>query len=235
MAGKFHYTTPTETCWQVGEVFFSTPAQTDFRDLPNLTLSTLSLMEFLMIAPSDDSSCEGVPELEEMPPDFIVLARYGRVPQVARFAGFGEPCSRSAEIVVTTDRGQELATVLQVFPVKSHGDTEVGLTGEILRAASETDIATALAFEQKTEAGFSAWLTRAAGWKLQLELIDLEMTLDERLILYVLNDRGAETTRLALLAAAAGFGVIHVQPVSAEGIVQASGGGGCGTCGTHAH
>ena len=103
MAGKFHYTTPTETCWQVGEVFFSTPAQTDFRDLPNLTLSTLSLMEFLMIAPSDDSSCEGVPELEEMPPDFIVLARYGRVPQVARFAGFGEPCSRSAEATMATN------------------------------------------------------------------------------------------------------------------------------------
>jgi hypothetical protein len=26
-----------------------------------------------------------------------------------------------------------------------------------------------------------------------------------------------------------------VQPVSAEGVVQASGGGGCGSCSNHAH
>jgi hypothetical protein len=31
---------------------------------------------------------------------------------------------------------------------------------------------------------------------MQLELIDIERTLDDRLILYVLNDRSAETTRL---------------------------------------
>jgi hypothetical protein len=42
---------------------------------------------------------------------------------------------------------------------------------------------------------------------------------------------------LALLGAAAGYGVVHVQPVSAEGIVQekSGGGGGCGGggCSTH--
>ena len=68
---------------------------------------------------------------------------------------------------------------------------------------------------------------------MQLELIDIERTLDDRLVLYVLNDRSAETTRLALLAAAGGFGVIHVQPVSAEGVVQTGGGGGCGSCSNH--
>lgn len=190
-----------------------------------------------MIAPSDQSSCEGVPELDEKPPDFIVLARYGRVPQVARFAGFGQPLAREDRVVVTTERGQELATVLQILAasLKSSDGTPVHLTGEVVRAADNDDLAKALALEQQAEAGFPNWLTRAAGWKLQLELIDVEMTLDERLILYVLNDRGAETTRLALLAAAAGFGIIHVQPVSAEGVVQASGGGGCGTCGTHEH
>lgn len=188
-----------------------------------------------MIAPSDHPACEGVAEMDEKSPDFIVLARYGRVPQVARFGGFGNPPERGAGVVVTTERGQELATVLQRLAVRKTDGSEAGLTGDVVRLASEEDIATAAILEQRADAGFSDWLARASGWKLQLELIDVEMTLDEKLILYVLNDRGAETTRLALLAAAAGFGVVHVQPVSAEGVVQPSGGGGCGTCSNHEH
>ncbi|MCA9058814.1 MAG: hypothetical protein KDA85_09950, partial [Planctomycetaceae bacterium] len=70
-------------------------------------------------------------------------------------------------------------------------------------------------------------------WNLQLQLIDLEWTLDRsRIVLYVLNDRGAETTRLALLAAAAGLGIIHVQSVSADGVIQQSSGCGSGGCGS---
>ena len=190
-----------------------------------------------MIAPNDDASCEGVPELEERTPDFLVVARYGRVPQVARFAGFGSPMPRETAIVVTTERGQELATVLQVLPanLKSVDGTAINLTGDVVRIAADEDLALIAKSEKTCEESFPNWLSKAAGWKLQLELIDIERTLDDRLILYVLNDRGAETTRLALLAAAAGFGVIHVQPVSAEGVVQASGGGGCGSCSSHQH
>ena len=85
---------------------------------------------------------------------------------------------------------------------------------------------------------FSGWIRRLRTWQLQLELIDLEWTLDRRLILYVLNARGAETTRLALLAAAHGDGTVHVQPVNADGVVSASSGGsgcgsGCGSGGCH--
>jgi hypothetical protein len=190
-----------------------------------------------MIAPTDQSACDGVPELDVKPPDFLVLARYGRVPQVARFAGFGSPITRETAVVVTTERGQELANVLQILPVafQAADGSAVNLTGEVLRVATAADLSASAASEEQTETSYSQWQARAAAWKLQLELIDIEQTLDHRLILYVLNDRGAETTRLALLAAAAGFGVVHVQPVSAEGVVQASGGGGCGSCGTHAH
>jgi len=186
-----------------------------------------------MIAPTEDS-CEGVPELEERAPEFLVLARYGRVPQVARFAAWGDKPERTASVVVSTDRGQELAFVLQTLPpnAKTADGEDATPTGEVLRLATAEDMDRSSRDQQTAEDSFTEWSVRAEKWKLQLELIDIERTLDDRLILYVLNDRSAETTRMALLAAAGGFGVIHVQPVSAEGIVQASGGGGCGTCGT---
>ncbi len=185
-----------------------------------------------MIAPTEET-CEGVPELEDRPPEFLVLARYGRVPQVARFAAWGAKPERTATVVVSTDRGQELATVLHTLAanaVMPEGETATP-TGELLRLATADDLDRSAKDQKAAEDSFADWSMRAEKWKLQLELIDVERTLDDRLILYVLNDRSAETTRLALLAAAGGFGVIHVQPVSAEGIVKASG-GGCGTCGT---
>lgn len=185
-----------------------------------------------MIAPSEQPSCEGVPELETRPADYIAMARYGRVPQVARFAGFGPAVDRGAQIVVSTDRGEEIAMVLQTTENRKT-ETPEGMTGEVIRVATEADLAAVARNEQMSEAAFPGWIERCLKWKLQLELIDLETTLDSRLILYVLNDRGAETTRMALLAAAAGLGIVHVQPVSAEGIVQASGGGGCGSCSNH--
>jgi hypothetical protein len=59
---------------------------------------------------------------------------------------------------------------------------------------------------------------------------------DDKLVLYVLNDRGPDCTKLALQAAAAGLGVIEVQPVGAEGLMtletgNGCGSGGCGNCG----
>jgi cell fate regulator YaaT (PSP1 superfamily) len=124
--------------------------------------------------------------------------------------------------------------VLQTLPpnAKTAEGEPATPTGELLRLATADDLNRSTKDQRAAEDSFTDWSARAEKWKLQLELIDIERTLDDRLILYVLNDRSAETTRLALLAAAGGFGVIHVQPVTAEGVVQASGGGGCGTCGT---
>ena len=168
--------------------------------------------------------------------DSVVLARYGLVPQVARFGGTGEVPTRDQEIVVTTERGKEAAVVLQALTARAtQGVTDQQLTGRVLRLMSSTDHLSVQQRRQAADQSFAAWMQRAAGWKLQLQIIDLEHTLDDRLILYVLNDRGPETTRLALLAAAAGHGVIHVQPVSAAGIVPEKSGGGCGDCGCSTH
>ncbi len=164
----------------------------------------------------------------------VLLARYGAVPQVARFSSASAQFRRGAGIVVETERGLEIATVLEQVPAKP----DLPLTGQVIRGATPDDLAAEQQAAQDAAAQFSGWIRRVRAWQLQLELIDLEWTLDRRLILYVLNDRGAETTRLALLAAAQGDGTVHVQPVTASGVVSASPGGcgsgsGCGSGGCH--
>ncbi len=193
-----------------------------------------------MIAPSghEGDACRSAIEAEAGggAPEWLALVRYGRVPQVARFGGHAEAPQRGAEVVVATERGEELGVVLHVtaLPPGELGEGEE-FTGLVVRGATPEDLESVSGVQRELDAEFGTWLTRAATWNLQLEIIDLEKTLDGRLVLYVLNDRGPETTRLALLAAAAGHGVVHVQPVSAEGIVQQKAGGGCGDCGCSTH
>lgn len=167
-----------------------------------------------------------------------VLVRYGGVPEVARFA-HGEKFSvtRGASVVVSTSRGQELGTVLETLvPSREprRDDDEAVPSGDVLRPASQADWERQQAQRAEAEREFPEWERRIADWNLDLQLIDLEWTLDRaKLILYVLNDRGPECTKLALQAAAAGLGVIEVQPVAAEGLVPRESGGGCGSCGSH--
>ncbi|MFM7056198.1 MAG: hypothetical protein ACKO2P_04670 [Planctomycetota bacterium] len=194
-----------------------------------------------MIAPTSPDPCDSsatLAELDDLPVDLILLVRYGRVPQVARFGcpRLSVPPQRGDAVVVATERGQECGTVLHPGPRNpAIPEDELGLTGKFLRAATAADLQTVARLQSECDAAFSTWLQRAGQWQLQLQLIDLERTLDQRLILYVLNDRGPETTRLALLAAAAGHGVVHVQPASADGIVPEKKGGGCGDCGCSTH
>lgn len=176
---------------------------------------------------SDDS----VAEEAQPAPKCVLLARYGSMPQTARFGCEDDFPVRGCRMVVTTDRGTELAEVLEVLPHRA----DQSLTGTVVREASADDLALAERQTQEANQQFAEWRQRIQHWKLQLELVDLEWTLDHKLILYVLNDRGAETTRLALLSAAQGPGIIHVQPVSAEGVVLAEQGGGCGSCGCSPH
>lgn len=198
--------------------------------------------EAVMSAPTVDESGDCLSEITEqvaeLLPEWIALVRYGRVPQVARFGGNALRPDREALVVVSTERGEELGAVLHVSAgPKVVDENEPALTGQVLRLASDADSLVVAEQQRLLDEEFGTWMKRATAWNLQLEIIDLEKTLDGRLILYVLNDRGPETTRLALLGAAAGYGVVHVQPVSAEGIVQekSGGGGGCGGggCSTH--
>jgi cell fate regulator YaaT (PSP1 superfamily) len=166
----------------------------------------------------------------------IYLVRYGAVPEVARFANdCPELPVRGMSVVVETDRGLQLGTVLERLkpgfdPVKD-SETEF----KLLRSATDQDLESGHDLTLECEDAFAPWCARISQWELNLELIDLEWTLDrQKLILYVLCDRGPDTTKLALQAAAGGFGVIEVQPVASTGLFTipksscGSGGGGCG-------
>lgn len=170
-----------------------------------------------------------------------VLVRYGAIPEVARFeASDEETVGRGRRVVVRTHRGLEIGVVLERLrggpSVPQNGEEKTNgqdATMKVLRPATAEDERRFDELRGDCESRFHEWRGRIAGWKLDLELIDLEWMLDrEKLVLYVLNERGPECTKLALYAAAAGLGAIEVQPVGPEGLMQLeTAGGGCGTGG----
>ena len=163
------------------------------------------------------------------PRDYLV--RYGAVPEVARCQlgpGAAVP-SRGDRVVVETHRGPQLGEVLG--DVRSEANHPTAFS--ILRVAEPADLEIAAKTTQSAAVEFDAWVARVTEWQIDLQLIDLERTLDgSKLILYVLNERGPECTKLAIQAAASGFGIIEVQPVGPEGLVSQPGAGGGGGCGT---
>ena len=161
-----------------------------------------------------------------------ILVRYGVIPVVARCVVDQAESSfrRGQKLVIETTRGIESADFLQTL---SAAELKDDVSAKLLRVATDGDLETHREIRSRAAAAFNDWVERITKWKLELELIDLEWTLDEqKVILYVLNSRGADTTKLAIQATAAGLGVIEVQPVDANGMVEAppSGGGGCGSC-----
>ncbi len=170
------------------------------------------------------------------------LVRYGAVPEVARCqSSEGQPRpQRGDRVVVETHRGQQIGEVLG--DVRSESEHPAAFA--VLRLATDEDELAARSAAAKSAAEFAAWTSRITEWNIDLQVIDIERTLDgTKLVLYVLNERGPECTRLAIQAAASGFGIIEVQPVGAEGLVSqpasgggcGSGGGGCGTGGGCGH
>jgi cell fate regulator YaaT (PSP1 superfamily) len=167
-------------------------------------------------------------------PAAVFLVRYGAVPEVARFVDDGEvPPQRGESVVVETNRGLQLGTVLERLKPSRDPAPE----SRISRRATREDLEAARQLARDCDDAFEGWCARIRQWNLNLELIDLEWTLDrQKLILYVLCERGPDSTKLALQAAAAGLGIVEVQPVSSLGLVQpepsgggcGSGGGGCG-------
>jgi cell fate regulator YaaT (PSP1 superfamily) len=175
------------------------------------------------------------------------LIRYGAIPEILAAGWNGSvPLERGTSVVANTPRGLQIAQVLgpaktAPSPHTSSSDTAEAETTpdqtEIRRLAGSQDLAQVTELRELAGTEFPIWQQRIADWSLQLQLIDLEWSLDRtRLTLYVLNDRGPECTRLALLAAAGGLGTIDVQPVSSTGLTMPepqTKKSGCGSCGCH--
>jgi hypothetical protein len=182
-----------------------------------------------------------------------LLVRYGIIPEVARFAhDLAESPGRHDRVVVNSHRGLELGTTLEALrsaagsSVASGADRGDAVADEtayrVLRLATAEDEALYDRLRRDANEAFAPWQQRIQEWNIDLELLDVEWTLDrQKLVLYVLGGRGSETTKLALQAAAAGMAVVEVQPVNADGPVPLpTGGGGCGSggcgsgaCGSH--
>ena len=161
----------------------------------------------------------------------LYLVRYGTVPEVARFVSQDVRPDRGQQVVLETHRGLQLGIVLERQKAAG-GKLDTDSLPQILRIASTDDCAAARRLAVECEEEFAAWCSRIVQWNLNLELIDLEWTLDrQKQILYVLCERGPDSTKLALQAAAAGLGIIEVQPVSPTGLVQVEQKGGCGSGG----
>lgn len=153
------------------------------------------------------------------------LVRYGRVPEVARFEASDDiAVTHGAAIVVQTHRGLQLGEFLETV----RGEPDIDRP-QVVRLASDKDLIQHQELASRCDDVFDKWVERIESWDLDLQLVDLEWTLDgEKLIFYVLNERGPDCTKLALQAAAGGFGLIEVQPVDENGPVSlpnASGGG----------
>lgn len=167
----------------------------------------------------------------------IALVRYGVIPEVARCEVPADlDVSRDDVVILETHRGLESGRVLQMVKPPVEPGVEIPSPSfKILRLQSQRDTSQLNSIRQRAHDVFEEWQQRIAEWNLDLQLVDLEWTLDEqKLILYVLNERGPECTKLALQAAAAGLGIIEVQPVAEDGpVAMPSTGGGCGSCGAH--
>ncbi len=166
----------------------------------------------------------------------MLLVRFGVIPEVSRcVADEAMTPTRGQWVIVDTHRGLMMGTVLDIEPRTSPNgaDAQKPETSRVLRIASDADVAASNELRTGLNEAFALWQQRIADWQLDLQLIDLEWTLDRaKLILYVLSDRGPDCTKLALRAAAAGLGAIEVQPVSSDGLVTLAGSqGGCGSCG----
>jgi len=184
-----------------------------------------------MIAVTTQAS--GVEQVHEY---LVQIGLYGE-PLRCRAIGLPE-FSRQAHVVVATERGEMLARVLRlmkVSPQAEAGETDQAGWTSVVRSVTAEDEQRLAEQKLRTGQDFLEWQARIAEWNLQVELVDLEWTLDgKRLMLYVLNERGPESTKLALQAAAKGFGHVDVLPVSADGLMSPEGGkqeGGCG-CGS---
>ncbi len=150
----------------------------------------------------------------------IGLVRYGVVPEVARCELLEDiELSRGAELVVETHRGPMLATLLEIArPPVEPGQQLAPAQFHMLRLATNADLQASVTLREQALGHCPDWEQRIRDWDVDLQLLDCEFTLDgSKQILYVLNDRGPDCTKLAIRLLPKDSASSKCNPLAAKG------------------
>jgi cell fate regulator YaaT (PSP1 superfamily) len=131
-----------------------------------------------------------------MPETFIV--RYGQMRFLGEFRGLDNgDHSRDQCVIVRTDRGLELGTVLCAATDRTALLMENPCRGEIERVATAEDLDAAAHLAERQQEGFRTCSEFIARRRLQMDLVDVEAILGgERLVFYYLAEKRVDFREL---------------------------------------
>ena len=119
------------------------------------------------------------------------IVRYGVMRFLGEFLGIRDQSHpRDQKVVIRSDRGQELGDVLCAATDRSAMFLENPGRGDILRVASDEDLAAAVQLSARQQQGLVGCREFIAKRRLQMDLVDVEALLGgERMIFYYLAEK----------------------------------------------
>jgi cell fate regulator YaaT (PSP1 superfamily) len=126
------------------------------------------------------------------------VIRYGKMRFLGEYAGpLDEDYPRGRRVVVRSDRGIELGEVLCPTSSRTARFLENPVRGEILRPATEDDLAQAEAMGAAQQEAFDTCQELIARRRLQMDLVDVEIILGrERIVFYYLAEKRVDFREL---------------------------------------
>lgn len=119
------------------------------------------------------------------------IVRYGVMRFLGEFVGLRDQSHpRDQKVVIRSDRGQELGDVLCAATDRSAMFLENPGRGDILRVASDDDLAAAVQLSARQQEGLVGCREFIAKRRLQMDLVDVEAILGgERMVFYYLAEK----------------------------------------------
>ncbi len=126
------------------------------------------------------------------------VVRYGQMRLVGEYEGAaGRSHRRGERVVVQSDRGTELGEVLCPATERTALFLESPSRGQILREATEDDLAAESRLPGRASQGLAACREFAAGRRLQMDLVDVEAILGgERMVFYYVSEKRVDFREL---------------------------------------
>ena len=126
------------------------------------------------------------------------IVRYGAMRFLGEYQGLRDQHHfRDQKVVIRSDRGQELGEVLCPATDRSAKFLENPVRGDVLRVASDEDLAFAATLSDRQKEGMDACREFIAKRRLQMDLVDVEAILGgERLVFYYLAEQRVDFREL---------------------------------------